>query len=221
LPLVPEFVVFPNPKAGALQLAKLKLHQIQSRGSLSSIHLSPRQLLAELPDVFEVRGDTRHAIVECPPRIEQRQMLSWIEKLLMFMLSMKLDERAGKRSEIAGGRQCAIDERSTAALRRDLSAHDELFAVTGLEDRFDRREILAGPDQILSRSATQQQTNCANENRLAGPRLPCQNVERLFKLDRDRLDHRKIADGEEADHAGGASCGRGGAASGTAIVSWV
>ncbi len=211
LPLARELFVFPDTETRALELAELKLDEVDTRGALASVHLQPLELLAQIADAFERRGDPRTAIAQTSPAVEQRQMLRRVEKLLVLVLSVKLDERVRQRPEIAGGGQRAVDERAAAALRGDLATDDQLVTLSRFKHGLDRCEVFAGPDQVLSRPAAQQQADGANQNGLAGPCLAGEDVERLFKLDRDRLDHREVPDGEEANHA----------KRGTAIVSGV
>jgi len=52
------------------------------------------------------------------------------------VLPVKLDEPRRQLLQSAGGRQGAVDERTTAPLRGDLAADQELFAI-GFEDRLD------------------------------------------------------------------------------------
>ena len=84
----------------------------------------------------------------------------------------------------------------------DLAPHDQLAAVLGFEDRFDGGEVFAGANQVLGGAAAEQQADRFDEDRFAGAGLAGEDVERLFKVDRHRLDHREVADGQVPNHAG-------------------
>ncbi len=108
-------------------------------------------------------------------------------------------------------RPCAVISRRTTI--------SEL--VVGVEDRFDRGEILAGADEVLSSPAAEQQPDGLDENRLAGAGFARQDVERRFEFDGHRFDDRDIPYGEIADHQGPhpwAGCAD---AAGNPILSWV
>ena len=210
-----ERFVFAGCEVGLLQLAELELDEIEPRRALAIVHAQSIELFAQPADGGECRRHLRARRVEAGPRIQQREMLRGIEQLLMLVLTVQLDESIRQILERRGGGQRAVDERAAAALRRDLAAHDQLAAVGGFEDRFDRGEVFAGADQILSGASAEQQADGFDEDGLAGAGLARQDVERLFKVDGDRLDDREVADGQVADHAG-ITLERG-----TAIVSWV
>jgi hypothetical protein len=52
----------------------------------------------------------------------------------------------------------------------------------------------------LRGSAAEEKANGFHEDRFAGARLACEDVERRFKLDSDRLDDRQVTDGEISNH---------------------
>ena len=87
---------------------------------------------------------------------------------------------------------------------RDLAPNDDLVAAV-FEDRFDGGLRLAGANQIGGRAGAEQQADRLDEDRLAGSGLAGQDVEAGLELDLDGLDHRKVADAEEAQHVGGTS----------------
>ncbi len=70
-------------------------------------------------------------------------------------------------------RPCAVTSRRTI----------DLAAVGGFEDGLDGGEVFAGADQVVRSAAAEQQAHGADQHRLAGAGLSCQDVERLFKLD--------------------------------------
>ena len=117
----------------------------------------------------------------------------------MFVLSVELDEPAGQFLQRAGGDERAIDERPAASLSRDLAPDDD-FLVAGLKDRFDRRDLFAGTDEVARRPAPEQQPDRFNENGLAGPGLAGQHVEPGLELDVDRVDDGEPGDAKEPEH---------------------
>ena len=120
-----------------------------------------------------------------------------IEKRLVLVLSVQFDEACGEIAEGAGGCERAVDERSTASLAADFAPDDQLLIVGVFEDRFDRGDRFARADQISGGARTEQQADRFDEDRLAGARLPRQDVEPRLELDLDGLDHRQVADAEE------------------------
>ncbi len=123
----------------------------------------------------------------------------------MLVLAVQFDQSVRQVLERGGRCQRAVDEGAAAALRGDLAAHNQLVAVRGFEERFDAGNLLACADQVLGGTSAEQQADSFDEDGFAGAGLAGQDIERLFKIDRDRLDHREVADGQVADHAGSAS----------------
>src|SRR5688572_12520531 len=123
----------------------------------------------------------------------------------MLVLAVHLDELVRQLAERARGGERAVDERSAAALVRDLPSHDRLAAVGALEDCLDGGLRFARADEIRRGAGAEQETHGLDEDGLAGPRLPRQDVEARLELDLDGLNHREAADAEEAEHVGGTS----------------
>ena len=98
------------------------------------------------------------ASVESGPRIEQREVLRGIEKLLMFVLAVQLNEAIRQILECGGGGECAGDEGARAALRGDLAPHDQLdfAAVLRFENGFDGGDVFAGANQVWGRASAEQ-----------------------------------------------------------------
>ena len=88
----------------------------QPRRALTVVHPQAIELLAETTNRGKGRSDPRSVSVEASPRVQERQVLRWVEELLMFVLAVKLDEMIGQVLQRGGGRQGAIDERPAAAL---------------------------------------------------------------------------------------------------------
>ena len=195
-----ERLVLARLQVGLLQFAQLELDEIETRRPLAVVHPQPIELLAQAAHRRERARHLRAWRLEARPRIQQREMLGGIEQLLMFVLAVQLDQPIRQILERRGGGQRAVDEGAAAALRGDLAAHDQLAAVFGFEDRFDGGDVFAGANQILRGASAEQQADRLDEDGLAGAGLAGQDVERLFKIDGDRLDDRKVADGQVADH---------------------
>ena len=195
LPLRAQCLVLAVLQVRFLQLAELECDQVETRRALAIVHAQAIELLAKSADVVEGRRDVGARGIEARPRVEQRQVLRRIEKLLMFVLAMQLDETIREIFERGRGGKRAVDERPASTLRRDLAANDQLAAVFGFEDRFDGREIFAGANEVLRRATTEQEPDGFDEDRFARAGLTCQDVERVFKIDGYRFDDRKVADG--------------------------
>ena len=119
----------------------------------------------------------------------------------MLVLAVKLDEASRQILERAGGRQFAVDVRPAPALRRDLAANQQFFAAR-LEDRLDRRDILAGTNEVARGPAAQQEADGLDENGLAGAGFSGQDVEAGLELDLRGVDDREAFDAEKAQHGG-------------------
>jgi biopolymer transport protein TolQ len=117
------------------------------------------------------------------------------------MLPVEFDKLVREVLQRGRGGQRAVDEGAAAPLRRDLAPDDDFGPVGRLEDGLDRGEILTGPQQVLGRASAKQQADGLDQDRLSGPGLTGQDIERWFKFDGHRLDDREVADGEVADHA--------------------
>src|SRR5688572_16949738 len=128
-----------------------------------------------------------------------------IEERLMLVLAVDLDETIRQLAKRAGRRQIAVDERAAAPGARHVAADQNLVPVGIVEEGFDRRLRLAGADEVRGRPGAQQQADGLDDDRLACSRLSGQDVEARLELDLDGLNHRKVADAEQAQHVGGTS----------------
>ena len=165
------------------------------------------------------RGDAQLRLGETGPGIEDREVLIRVQKLLVLVLSMELDQPVRQVLERGGRGQRARDEGAAPALCGDFASNDQVGGLArDFEDRFDGGEVLAGAHQVGRRTAAQQEADGLDEDGLAGPGFARQDVERMFKLDRDRLDDRQVADGKVAQHRRG---GEGMPVAESPIVSWV
>ena len=111
----------------------------------------------------------------------------------MFVLPVEFDQPVGQILQRAGGRQRAVDEGAAAALRGDLAPHQQLFSAA-FEDRFDRRDVFAGADEVAGGAPAEQQSDRFDEDRLAGAGLAGQHVQAGVEFDLDRVNHREVLD---------------------------
>ena len=116
-----------------------------------------------------------------------------IEQRLMLVLTVELDQAVGQILQRAGRGQRAVDEGPAPSLRGDLAAHQQLFAAA-FEDRFDRRGVFAGADEVAGGAAAEQQSDRLDEDRLAGAGLAGQDVQAGVEFDLDRVNHREVLD---------------------------
>ncbi len=89
----------------------------------------------------------------------------------MLVLPVQVDERAGELAQRAARDERAVDERAAASLRRDFPPHDDLAAVRGVEDGFDRGGFLAGAHELGRGAPADEQADGADEDGLAGAGL--------------------------------------------------
>ncbi len=75
-----------------LQLDELEFDEVKARCALAIVHAQAIQLFAEAAHIGEGRCDVGARGIEARPRVEQREVLRRIEKLLMFVLPVQLDE---------------------------------------------------------------------------------------------------------------------------------
>ncbi len=122
-----------------------------------------------------------------------------LEQSLVIVLAVQLDQTRREIAKRRRGGQRAVDERATASLRRDLPADDH-FAVAGVEDRLDGRDVFARPHEVARRARAKQQSDGFDEDRLAGARFARQDVQAGFELDLDFVDDREVLDAQVAQH---------------------
>jgi hypothetical protein len=76
-------------------------------------------------------------------------MRARIQKELMFVLAVQIDESRGRFPQRRRRRERPIEEgAASTGLRRNLTLDDELCAAGVFEDRFDRGLLLPRPDEI-------------------------------------------------------------------------
>lgn len=117
----------------------------------------------------------------------------------MFVLAVQLDQPTRQVTEGRRGGEGAVDERATPTLRRDLAPNQHVFPIA-FEDRFDRRDVFSGADQIARRAAPEQQADGADQHRLSGTGLASQNVEAWSKLNLDSIDDRELLNSKKSQH---------------------
>ena len=128
-----------------------------------------------------------------------------IEQRLMLVLAVQLDEplrQVAQRAAVA--RAPLMNERLRPWLD-DLAADDQLVAVASSKIASMVACGFAGANQVGRGAGAEQQPDGLDEDGLAGAGLAGQDVEAGLELDLDGLDHRKVADAEEAQHVGGTS----------------
>jgi hypothetical protein len=122
-----------------------------------------------------------------------------VQQRLVFMLAVQLDQAGGQLLQGAGGGQSSVDERPAAPLSGDLAPHEQLFPAA-VENRLDRSQFLSSAHEVTRGPSAEQQPDSLDENRLPRPGLAGEHVEAAIELDLDRVDHRKVADAQEAEH---------------------
>ena len=126
-------------------------------------------------------------------------MLLRIEQLLVLVLPVQFDQPVRQVLESARCCQRSADERPAPSLSGEFPAHDNFLAVA-LENCFDGRHVFPRADQILRGSTAEEKTDRFDENRFACAGFTGQNVERLFKFNRNRLDDRQVPDRQITNH---------------------
>ncbi len=123
-----------------------------------------------------------------------------IEQHLVLVLTVEVHEAAAQLAKRRARRERAVDQRAAAPLRGHLAADDDFLAVRGLEDRFDRRGVLSGADEIGRGAAPHEQPDGADDDRLPRPGFPGQNVQARLELELEAVDDGKVTNGQEAQH---------------------
>ncbi len=111
-----EFFVFTGLQTGFLDLPELERDEIQASCFLTVVHPRAIALLPQSPqrrprcrDRFEERDEPSGFVNE-------RKMRERIQKRLMFVLSVQLDQVVGQLTQAACGRQRPVDVGATAPL---------------------------------------------------------------------------------------------------------
>ena len=186
-------------EAGAFELAQREGDQIEPRLAIPGRAADARELVLRLAHRVERRGRRRHERVEPAEGVDHAEVRGRIEQGLVLVLSVQLDQAIRELLERAGGGERAVDEGAAAPLGGDLAPDEQLFPAV-LEDRFDRRGVLAGAHQVARGASPEQQADGFDEDRLAGAGLAGQDVEAGVEFDLDRVNHRKVLNAQEAKH---------------------
>jgi len=117
----------------------------------------------------------------------------------MLVLAMQLDEARGQLFQRSSRGEYAIDECAAAPLSGDFTTDDQLLSAV-LENRFDRRCVLARPHQVAGSTAAKQQTNGFDEDRLPCPGFTGEDVESGVELHLEGVDDGEVTYFEKAEH---------------------
>ena len=134
-------------------------------------------------------------------RIEQIEVRSRIEQHLVLVLAMEIDQVGGQLTQRRGRDQGAVEEGAAATALNRHVAPDHQFRTTGVfEDGLYRGLLLPRPHEIRRRPAADEQSDGADEDRLARAGLAGEHVQARLELDFQAVDHGQIADGDESEH---------------------
>ena len=131
-----------------LDLVQLERQQIETGRFLALVHARSIARLAERLDRLPGRGDLAPQRSEPRRLVQHGEMGQRIEKRLVFVLSVKLDEPIGEVTKRGRRRQRIVDERPAPPLARDFAADDRLAFSCVLENRFDDGLLCSGSNQI-------------------------------------------------------------------------
>ena len=124
-----------------------------------------------------------------------------IEKRLLPVLAVEVDELPPERLQGGHGGQLVVDEHPAPPLRGDLAPENDLAPVIGVEHGLHDGLVFTGAYQLGGRPPPDEQMQRAEHDRLAGARLAGEHGEAGAELDVDPLDDRKIPDAEIPNHS--------------------
>ncbi len=187
-------------QVGAIELVELKGDQILTRVSIPGGISDSSQRFLDLTHRFVGRGGGNKKAIKRAEGVERAEMSGGIEQRLVLVLAVQLDEP--RRQILQGACRChySVDERPAPALSGNLAAHQKFVAAV-LENRFDRRRILAGAYKVARRPAAKEESDGLDQDRFAGPGFPGEHVEARVELDLDRIDDREMFDAKKPQHA--------------------
>src|SRR5690606_5406577 len=87
-------------------------------------------------------------LAELAEGVDRFEMRCGIEKPLVFVLPVQVDEGPASLAQRRARDERSIDEGAASSLRGDLPPDDQLFAVGRVENSFDDGLIFARPDEI-------------------------------------------------------------------------
>jgi len=147
--------------------------------------------------------------------IDENKLARVVQKRLLFVLSMDVQEQRGK---IAQSRHCArlvIDEDTISFVRRDLPANDqfallgiqtELFefrAQIGLKNCFDNGSAFAGAHHLRRSFRAGKQAQSINDNGFSGSRFARKKIEAVLEMKFKVINESKISNAKKPQHTRG------------------
>ena len=168
LPRGGELVVFAGLRLDAIDLGELEGDELGARRTLALARQEAVPFCGELLPRGERFSDLEPLRFEPRVGVEHVEVRGRVEQHLVLVLPMEVDERAGELAQRGARHEGAVDERAASSLRRHFPAHDDLAAVGGVEDGFDRSGFLAGAHELGRGAAADEQANGAEEDGLAG-----------------------------------------------------
>ena len=118
------------------------------------------------------------------PGVEDREVLIGIQKLLMLVLSVELDQPVRQVFERGGRGQRARDEGAAPALRGDLASNDDLAGHRASKIASTVARSSPVRTRSVRRAAAEQEADGLDEDRFAGAGFARQDVERSVQTRR-------------------------------------
>ena len=156
-----QLLVFAGKRRDVIDLPALKRQQLDP---LRPVRDAPPRLrqpqLGRAPGA--VRGGHGRRLLHQPAmQVQQGQVGPLIEKRLLPVLAVEVDELPPERLQGAHGGQLIVDEHPAPALRADLAPEDDLAPVVRVEHGLHDGLVLAGAYQLGGRPPPDEQIESA------------------------------------------------------------
>jgi hypothetical protein len=168
----------------------------------------------------QLAGGVAHPVglrVRAAERVEDPALRVGVEQRLRLVLAVQVDEQAPDLGEHARGHRRAVRPRPRAPPGGDLALEHhrvlvdlqpalveqarEVVPAGDVEHALDAGAVGAGADELRARALAQQQSERADDDRLARAGLAREHVEPAGEREGQRLDDREVLDPEFGQHA--------------------
>jgi len=207
--------VLPRLERRSFDLADLKAEELFPLGAVPVLRREIVPLRLEFPVLLVQGGKPGPLGPEMAEFVEDIDVALQVEQHLVLVLAADVDERLADLAEHGHGGQIAVDvdpvlpRAGHHPLDDDLPAgvkphllepRPETPVGPDVEDRLDDGGVLLRADQVRRGPVPEQQADGPDENRLARPRLPRDDVEPLVEGKMEPVDDGEIGDPQFLQH---------------------